>query len=85
MDVESLGFPDGTVTGTAAFFFRNYAATDDAIKYQPKAGGPLYDKGADYAPMAAFDLSGVQPRKVSSHIDIGCYEANAAGTILVIK
>ena len=82
-DVTEL--PAGTVTGTAASFFRNYAATDYAIKYQPKAGGPLYDKGADYAPMAAFDLSGVQPRKVSSRVDIGCYEGNAAGTILFIK
>ena len=84
-DGDATELPAGTVTGTAASFFRNYAATDYAIKYQPKAGGPLYDTGADYAPMAAFDLSGIQPRKVSSHVDIGCYEANAAGTILVIK
>ena len=84
-DGDVTGLPAGTVTGTAASFFRNYAATDYAIKYQPKAGGPLYDKGADYAPMAAFDLAGVQPRKVASHVDIGCYEANAAGTMFLIR
>ena len=41
--------------------------------------------GADYAPMAAFDLTGVQKRKVGSHVDIGCYEGNAAGTMFLIR
>ena len=75
----------GTVVGTAASFFRNYAASDYKVKYQPKSGGPLYDKGADYSPMAAFDLSGEQKRKIGAHIDIGCYEANAAGPIMVLR
>jgi hypothetical protein len=35
--------------------------------------------------MAAFDLSGKQPRRIGSLVDIGCYEANAAGTILILR
>ena len=83
-DVSPL--PAGTVAGTAAAFFPHCAENVPyALKYQPKSGGPLYDMGADYAPMAAFDLSGVQPRKIGSHVDIGCYEGNAAGTILIVR
>ena len=86
VDVESLGFPVGTVSGSAAAFFPHYAENVPyAVKYRPKSGGPLYDKGADYAPMAAFDLSGVRPRRIGSHVDIGCYEGNAARTMLLIK
>ena len=85
-DGDATGLPAGTVTGTAASFFPHYAKNVPyAIKYQPKAGGPLYDKGADYAPMAAFDLSGTQKRKIASHIDIGCYEANGAATVVIVK
>ena len=84
-DGDATGLPAGTVTGTAALFFRNYASEDYAVKYQPKPGGPLYDKGANYTPMAAFDLSGAQKRKIGSHVDIGCYEANAAGTMFLIR
>jgi len=85
-DGDATGLPAGTVTGTAAAFFPHYAKNVPyAIKYQPKAGGPLYDKGADYAPMAAFDLSGTQKRKIASHIDIGCYEANGAATVIIVK
>ena len=84
-DGDATGLPAGTVTGTAALFFRNYASEDYAVKYQPKSGGPLYDKGANYTPMAAFDLSGAQKRKIGSHVDIGCYEANAAGTVIIVK
>ena len=84
-DGDATGLPEGTVVGTAASFFRNLAASDYKIKYQPKSGGPLYDKGADYAPMAAFDLSGVQKRIVGSHVDIGCYEGDSALTLLLIK
>ena len=84
-DGNATGLPAGTVTGTAAEFFRDYAASDYKIKYQPKSGGPLYNAGAEYPQMAAFDLTGVQPRKVSGHVDIGCYEGNAAGTMLLIK
>ena len=84
-DGDATGLPAGTVTGTAASFFRNYAASDYSLKFQPKSGGPLYNAGANYTPMAAFDLTGVQPRKIAGHVDIGCYEGNAAGTILLIK
>ena len=84
-DGDATGLPAGTVTGTAALFFRNYASEDYAVKYQPKPGGPLYDKGANYTPMAAFDLSGAQKRKIGSHVDIGCYEGNAAATVIIVK
>ena len=85
-DGDATGLPVGTVSGTAAAFFPHYAENVPyAVKYRPKSGGPLYDKGADYAPMAAFDLSGVRPRRIGSHVDIGCYEGNAARTMLLIK
>ena len=75
----------GAVVGPPESFFRNYASSDIRLKYQPKSGGPLYDKGANYTPMAAFDLSGVQKRKIGSHVDIGCYEGNAAATVIIVK
>jgi hypothetical protein len=74
------------VVGTAAEFFPHYA--DDvpyAVKYRPKSGGLLADKGANYEPMALYDLSGEQKRKVGAHVDIGCLEANAAGLIIIVK
>ena len=80
--------PEGmpyAVVGTPEQFFRNYASDDYAIKYQPQAGGPLADKGANYTPMALYDLSGVQKRKISGHVDIGCYEGNAAATVIIVK
>jgi len=73
------------VVGTPEQFFRNYASDDYAIKYQPKTGGPLAEKGANYEPMALYDLSGVQKRKISGHVDIGCYEGNAAATVIIMK
>ncbi len=84
-DGDATDLPEGTVVGTAESFFRKYAASNYRLKYQPRSGGPLYDKGADYAPMAAFDLSGVQKRIVGSHVDIGCYEGDSALTLLLIK
>ena len=85
-DGDATDLPAGTVTGTAATFFPHYAENVPyAVKYRPKSGGPLYDMGADYTPMAAFDLTGVQKRKVGAHVDIGCYEANGAGTMFLIK
>ena len=56
--------------------------------YSPTSSSPLIDKGADYAAaggLSAFDLSGVQKRLIGSHVDIGCYEANARGTLLLVK
>ena len=80
--------PEGmphAVVGTPEQFFRNYASDDYAIKYQPKTGGPLAEKGANYEPIALYDLSGVQKRKISGHVDIGCYEGNAAATVIIMK
>ncbi len=83
--IEGTSFPTNTVVGPAESFFRNYAASEYKLKYQPKSDGPLYNAGADYSPMAAFDLSGVLPRKVAGHVDIGCYEGNAVGLIIIVK
>ena len=35
--------------------------------------------------MALYDLSGSQKRKIGAHVDIGCYEANGAATLILIK
>ena len=35
--------------------------------------------------MALYDLSGAQKRKIGSHVDIGCYEGNAAATVIIVK
>ena len=78
------GMPDAVV-GTPEQFFRHYDSSDYKLKYQPKTGGPLYDKGADYENMALYDLSGERKRKIGGHVDIGCLEANAAGLVIVVK
>jgi hypothetical protein len=74
------------VVGTAAEFFPHHAENVPyAVKYRPASGGLLADKGANYEPMALYDLSGEQKRKVGARVDIGCYEANAAGTVIIVK
>ena len=79
-------FPATTIVGTESQFFPHHAENVPyAVKYRPGSGGLLVNKGADYEPMALYDLSGEQKRKVGAHVDIGCYEANAAGTIIVVK
>ena len=84
--IDGTSFPTNTVVGTAAALFPHYAENVPyELKYRPKSGGLLADKGANYTPMAAFDLSGTQKRLVGSRVDIGCYEANGAGTMLLIK
>ena len=79
-DGDATGLPEGTVTGTAAEFFKDYANGD----YTPKTGGPLVGKGANYEGMASVDLAG-NPRKVGSKIDIGCYEASSAAFIIIVR
>ena len=79
-DITGTSFPEGTVTGTASSFFRDYANGD----YTPKAGGPLVGKGANYDGMASVDLAG-NPRKIGSKIDIGCYEARSSSLVLIIR
>ncbi|MBQ3811580.1 MAG: DUF2341 domain-containing protein [Kiritimatiellae bacterium] len=80
-DVADRGFPADTVVGTAASFFRARTRGD----WRPKSGGPLVGAGANYEPMAGTDLSGVQPRKIGTRVDIGCYEAFAETTILIFR
>jgi hypothetical protein len=79
-DIAELGFPEGTVTGTAESFFKDYANGD----YTPKAGGPLVGKGANYEGMASVDLAG-NPRKIGSKVDIGCYEGVASGISIRLR
>ena len=79
-DGDATGLPEGTVTGTAAEFFKDYANGD----YTPKTGGPLVGKGANYEGMASVDLAG-NPRKVGSKIDIGCYEASSSALMIVVR
>ena len=74
------------IAGSLGAFFPHLA--DDVplwVKFRPASGGLLYDKGADYAPMAAFDLSGRRPRRIGKRVDIGCYEASAALTVLIVR
>ena len=66
-DVTEL--PEGTVTGTAAEFFKDYENGD----YTPSFSGPLANVGDEYEGMAAVDLAGKR-RKVGKGVDIGCYE-----------
>lgn len=79
-DISELAFPEGTITGTASSFFKDYANGD----YTPKAGGPLVGKGANYEGMASVDLAG-NPRKVGSRIDIGCYEATSTPLMIIVR
>ena len=77
-DVTEL--PVGTVTGTAATFFKDYGSGD----YRPKTGGVLVNKGQNYEPTPAKDLGG-NKRLIGSKIDIGCYEANAAELCIRVR
>ena len=62
--------------------------TTGSERYAIRAGSPLSDKGADYAAaggLSEFDLTCVQKRIVGAHVDIGCYEGNAAATVIIVK
>ena len=80
-DGPETGLPAGTVLGTAASFFKDYANGD----YRPAPNGPLVNAGENYEGMAAVDLSGEQARVVGSLIDIGAYEAPASGTLMLFR
>lgn len=79
-DGDVTGLPVGTVTGTAATFFKDYGSGD----YRPKTGGVLVNKGQNYEPTPAKDLGG-NKRLIGSKIDIGCYEANAAELCIRVR
>ena len=68
------------VVGTAESFFKDYANGD----YTPKTGGPLVNKGSNYEGMASVDLAG-KPRLVGSKVDIGCYEGDGLGMIILVR
>ena len=66
--------------GTAATFFKDYAARD----LTPKQDGPLFGAGAPVAGAPAVDLAG-NPR-LSSRIDIGAFEFQLpSGLVIVIR
>ena len=79
-DGDVTGLPTGTITGTAATFFKKYEEGD----YRPKTGGVLVNKGQNYEPTPAKDLGG-NKRLIGSKIDIGCYEANAAELCIRVR
>lgn len=77
-DISELAFPEGTITGTAASFFKDYANGN----YTP--AGPLVNKGANYEGMASVDLAG-KKRLNGSKIDIGCYETSSSALMIVLR
>jgi len=78
-DISELAFPEGTITGTAAEFFKDYANGD----YTPKTRGPLVNKGANYEGMASVDLAG--KKRLNGKIDIGCYETSSSALMIVLR
>ena len=59
---------------------KDYAKGD----FSPKTGGALTNRGVLPDNVPATDLAG-RPRVVGKAIDIGCYEGNAAGLMLLIR
>ena len=68
-DGDVTGLPTGTITGTAAEFFEDYANGG----YTPGVFSPLANTGVEYEGMASVDLAG-NPRNFGKGVDIGCYE-----------
>ena len=68
-DGDVTGLPTGTITGTAAEFFEDYANGG----YTPSVFSPLANTGVEYDGMASVDLAGNR-RKFGKGVDIGCYE-----------
>jgi hypothetical protein len=79
-DGDVTGLPEGTVTGTVAEFFKDYAIGD----YTPKTGGPLVNRGANYEGMASVDLAG-KKRLNGRNVDIGCFEGVAPGLFILLR
>ena len=77
-DGDVTGLPTGTITGTAAEFFEDYANGG----YTPSVFSPLANAGVEYEGMAATDLAG-KKRKSGKHIDIGCYECQKTPGLLI--
>ena len=77
-DISELAFPEGTITGTAASFFKDYANGN----YTP--AGPLVNKGVNYEGRASVDLAG-RARLVGRKVDIGCYEAGSSALVIRVR
>ncbi len=67
------------IVTTPAACFQNPAQDD----YRLKADGPLVDNGMDYTPMAGVDFTG-RSRFVGHHVDIGAYEVQPSGTVILL-
>ncbi len=80
-DITDVGYPEGTIVGSTELFFVDYQNAN----LTPNSLGPLAGAGQNYDGMPELDLSGKQMRLIGSKIDIGCYEACAAGTILILN
>ena len=78
--IEGTSFPADTVVGSVSDVFKDYANGD----YTPKTGGPLVGKGANYEGMAVVDLAG-KKRLNGSKVDIGCYEGDGLGMIILVR
>lgn len=82
--VDETALAEGSVV-TECFYadpkFRNY----DRGNYRIKGTGPCRDAGADIEwPADAKDLDG-NGRVKFSHVDIGCYECQTAGMLLLVR
>ena len=80
-DITDVGYPEGTIVGSTELFFVDYQNAN----LTPSSLGPLAGAGQNYDGMPELDLSGKRMRLIGSKIDIGCYEAYAAGTILILN
>ena len=69
-DLPALGTPAVSRDGSGTF------SVSVAVSSNAPASVVCVDRGVDYEPMAGVDLSGVQPRTIGAHVDIGCCEAD---------
>ena len=69
---------EACLVGTVATLFRNYDLGD------LRPGDACIDRGVTPSSVPAVDLAGL-PRIVGRAIDIGCYEAPSACTLILVK
>ena len=69
--------------GTASSYV-NCCSELEINETSPSIDDPVFADAAAGG-LSAFDLTCVQKRIVGSHVDIGCYEGNARGTVIIVK
>lgn len=79
-EAQALSGMVSPVVGTAESFFKDYANGD----YTLNPTSLLVNAGANYEGMASVDLA-KKRRKVGPRIDIGCYELQSNGLVMVIR